>query len=110
LAYLVGEWANSVTLAKMRILTQGCHLWARAIGSAIIGEAVDSMIFYPLAVLFVWSVDLVWRVMLANYVLKVATEVVLTPGTYSLVAFPKRAQNEGCYDIGTDFAMFPRMT
>ena len=94
-------------LAKMKIMTSGRHLWSRTMGSTIAGEAVNSMIFYPLAFLGVWTTGLVFRVMLANYVLKVATEVVLTPVTYRVVAFLKRAEHEDYYDIGTNFSPLP---
>jgi queuosine precursor transporter len=106
-AFLAGEWVNSVVLAKMKIMTGGRHLWSRTIGSTVAGEAVDSAIFYPLAFLGVWTSDLVLRVMLANYALKVATEVVLTPLTYRIVGFLKRAENEDYYDIGTNFSPLP---
>ncbi len=107
LAFLVGEWVNSVVLAKMKIMTGGRFLWTRTIGSTIAGEAADSAIFYPLAFLGVWTTELVGRVMMANYVLKVATEVIFTPLTYRVVAFLKRAENEDYYDIGTDFSLLP---
>jgi uncharacterized integral membrane protein (TIGR00697 family) len=110
LAFLAGEWVNSVTLARMKVRTRGRHLWMRTIGSTIVGEAVDSVIFYPLAFLGVWPGDLVWRVLAANYTLKVAMEVVLTPMTYRVVAFLKRAEDEDFYDVDTDFSPLPRMT
>ena len=71
------------------------------------GEAVDSAIFYPLAFLGIWGNELVVQVMLSNYVLKVLTEVVLTPFTYKVVGFLKRAENEDYYDIGTNFSPLP---
>jgi uncharacterized integral membrane protein (TIGR00697 family) len=107
LAFLAGEWVNSVVLAKMKIMTRGRFLWTRTIGSTLAGEAVDSAIFYPLAFLGVWTTGLVGRVMLANYVLKVTTEVVLTPLTYWVVASLKRAEDEDYYDIGTNFSPLP---
>ena len=106
-AFLVGEWVNSVVLAKMKIMTGGRHLWSRTIGSTIAGELVDSAIFYPLAFLGIWETSQVVKVMLANYVLKVATEVVLTPLTYQVVGFLKRAEHEDYYDIGTNFSPLP---
>ena len=106
-AYIIGEWANSVVLAKMKVWTSGKHLWSRTIGSTIVGEAVDSVIFYPLAFLGIWSNSLVVQVMITNYLLKVLTEVVLTPVTYKVVAFLKRAENEDYYDIGTKFNILP---
>ena len=65
------------------------------------------MIFYPLAFLGVWETSLVINVMLTNYVLKVATEVVLTPFTYRVVGFLKRAEHEDFFDIGTNFSPLP---
>ncbi|MDX1970005.1 MAG: queuosine precursor transporter [Planctomycetaceae bacterium] len=106
-AFVAGEWVNSVVLAKMKIWTAGKHLWTRTIGSTIAGEAVDSGIFYPLAFMGLWSNDLLIQVMISNYVLKVATEVVLTPFTYVVVGFLKRVENEDYYDIGTDFNPLP---
>jgi queuosine precursor transporter len=106
-AFLVGEWVNSVVLAKMKIMTGGRFLWSRTIGSTVAGELVDSVIFYPLAFLGIWETGLVLQVMLTNYVLKVATEVVLTPVTYKVVGFLKRAEHEDYYDIGTNFSPLP---
>ena len=106
-AFLIGEWVNSVVLAKMKIMTGGRYLWSRTIGSTIAGELVDSAIFYPLAFLGVWTKSQVVNVMLANYVMKVATEVVLTPVTYRVVGFLKRAEHEDFYDIGTNFSPLP---
>jgi uncharacterized integral membrane protein (TIGR00697 family) len=106
-AFLVGEWVNSVVLAKMKVMTGGRFLWARTIGSTVAGELVDSAIFYPLAFLGIWETSLVIEVMLSNYVLKVATEVVLTPFTYVVVGFLKRAEHEDYFDIGTNFSPLP---
>jgi uncharacterized integral membrane protein (TIGR00697 family) len=107
IAFLAGEWVNSVVLAKMKVFTNGRFLWTRTIGSTVAGEAVDSLIFYPLAFLFVWPTHLVVSVMFANYLLKVATEVLLTPFTYRVVAFLKRAEGEDYFDVGTDFSLIP---
>ena len=83
IAYFCGEFANSYTLAKMKILTSGKYLWTRTIGSTAVGEGVDTLIFYPLAfgglVGFPWR--LIFSVMIANYLLKVAWEVIATPVT-----------------------------
>jgi queuosine precursor transporter len=106
-AFLVGEWVNSVVLAKMKVMTGGRHLWSRTIGSTIAGELVDSAIFYPLAFLNIWTTSDVIQVMFTNYFLKVLTEVVLTPVTYLVVGFLKRAEHEDYYDIGTNFSPLP---
>ena len=76
------------------------------IGSTIVGEAVDSLVFYPLAFLGVWENELVLRVMLTNYALKVVWEVVMTPVTYRVVNFLKRAEREDYFDRSTDFTPF----
>jgi len=106
LAFFCGEFCNSFTLARMKVLTQGRMLWARTIGSTIVGEAVDSLIFYPLAFLGVWETSLVLKVMLSNYALKVLWEVINTPITYQVVRFLKKAENEDFYDRDTQFTPF----
>src|SRR5205809_7864644 len=70
-AFFVGEFSNSYVLAKMKIATKGRFLWMRTIGSTIVGEAVDSLVFYPTAFLGVWSKDFVLMVMLSIYLIKV---------------------------------------
>lgn len=106
LAYCAGELSNSYTLAKMKIWTQGRHLWIRTIGSTIIGEAVDSMIFYPIAFLGIWSGTLIVQVMISNYCIKVLWEAVMTPLTYRAVNFLKKAEQEDYYDYNTNFTPF----
>lgn len=106
IAYSCGEFVNSFVLAKMKVRTQGKFLWLRTIGSTIFGEAVDSTIFYPIAFLGAWSTDLVIKVMISNYILKVLWEVAMTPITYQVVRFLKRAENEDYYDKNTRFTPF----
>ncbi len=112
-AFWAGEFANSMTLAKMKINTEGRFLWMRTIGSTIVGEAVDSAIFYPLAFAAIavvglsgWTWPQVLEVMFHNYLLKVLWEVVMTPVTYRIVAFLKRVENEDYYDRDTKFTPF----
>ena len=89
-------------------------LWQKAVlGFAIVGnerrfvgEAVDTMIFYPIAFYGTWTNELLLAVMLNNYLLKTGWEVVMTPVTYKVVAFLKRAEHEDYYDRGTDFNPF----
>ena len=104
--YFCGEFANSFTLAKLKIFTQGKLLWTRTIGSTIIGEACDTIVFYPLAFFGTWPTDLLLSVMAANYVIKVGWEVVATPITYRVVATIKRGEHEDYYDVDTDFTPF----
>ena len=105
-AYFAGEFCNSYVLAKMKLLTSGRFLWTRTIGSTIVGEAVDSLIFYPLAFLGLWSNDLLLKVLVSNYLLKVGWEVVMTPLTYRVVNALKRAEHEDYYDRDTNFTPF----
>ena len=105
-AFFVGEFANSYVLAKLKISTGGPHLWLRTIGSTIVGEGVDSLVFYPVAFLGVWDPQLVWRVMVSNYLIKVLWEAIITPVTYRVVNFLKRAEQEDYYDHKTNFTPF----
>jgi uncharacterized integral membrane protein (TIGR00697 family) len=110
IAFFCGEFSNSFTLAKMKVATGGRFLWMRTIGSTIVGEGVDSMIFYPLAFWGVWKPELVFAVMLSNYVCKVGWEAAMTPFTYRVVGFLKRVEHEDFYDRDTDFTPFSLKT
>ncbi len=107
LAYFFGEFSNSFVLAKMKVRMEGRFLWMRTIGSTIIGEGVDTALFIALASLFgVFPWSLFWSLVVANYIFKVAIEVIFTPITYRVVAFLKRAEQEDYYDRRTDFNPF----
>jgi uncharacterized integral membrane protein (TIGR00697 family) len=105
-AFWAGEFMNSYVLAKLKIRTEGWFLWVRTIGSAIVGEGVDTLIFYPVAFLGFWSRGLMIEVMISNYLIKVGWEAAATPLTYKMVRFLKRAENEDYYDRGTNFNPF----
>ena len=105
-AFFVGELSNSYVLAKMKIRTKGRFLWLRTIGSTIVGEGVDSAVFYPVAFFGVWSNSLLVEVLISNYLIKVGWEALITPITYKIVSFLKRAEGEDYYDYGTDFTPF----
>jgi len=108
IAYFAGEFVNSFVLAKMKIATAGRWLWTRTIGSTIFGEAVDSALFYPLAFYGSGIIpnDKLPLVMTAQFVTKVAVEVVFTPVTYWIVGWLKRAEHEDYYDRDTKFTPF----
>ncbi len=110
LAYWAGEFTNSFVLAKMKILTNGRWLFTRTIGSTIVGTAVDSAIFYPVAFWGIWTNEQVISVMLGNYALKVLWEVVATPATYKVVKFLKRVEHVDYYDRRTNFTPFSLKT
>jgi uncharacterized integral membrane protein (TIGR00697 family) len=106
-AYFAGEFSNSIVLAKMKVATQGRFLWLRTIGSTLVGEGVDSVAFVVIASTFgVFPWDIALSLIVANYVFKVFIEAVMTPATYRIVNFLKRAEREDYYDIGTDFNPF----
>jgi uncharacterized integral membrane protein (TIGR00697 family) len=107
-AYFCGEFVNSYVLAKMKVWQEGRHLWKRTIGSTIVGQAVDSAIFFPLAF---WNSGIlpneaILGVAITEFVLKVLIEAGFTPATYGIVGFLKRAEREDYYDRDTDFSPF----
>ncbi len=106
LAYFAGEFANSFTLAKMKLLTRGRWLWSRTIGSTIIGQGVDTVLFVVVAFAGVLPNDLLWAVLVSNYLFKVGYEVLITPITYAVVGFLKRSEGVDIYDRDTDFNPF----
>jgi queuosine precursor transporter len=106
IAIWAGEMANAFVMARMKVASNGKHLWQRTIGSTIVGQGVDTMIFYPLAFLGVWTLEGVLTVMATNYVLKVLWEALLTPVTYRVVAALKKAEGVDVYDTDTEFTPF----
>jgi hypothetical protein len=103
LAYLAGEFSNSVVLAKMKVATEGRFLWARTIGSTLIGEGVDTSIFCLVAFYGVFPNELLFSIIVSNYIFKCAVEVALTPATYGIVQYLKRSEGEDYYDRETNF-------
>lgn len=107
-AFWVGEFANSFVLAKMKLLTKGRMLWTRTIGSTIVGQGFDSLIFYPLAFWGQpnWPPEQVMQVVVSQFLLKVSWEVLLTPFTYYVVNMLKRREGVDLFDEGTNFSPF----
>ena len=106
LAFWAGEFANAFVMARMKVWTGGKYLWTRTIGSTVVGQGVDSLIFYPIAFLGVWETKLVLTVMATNYLMKVLWEAVLTPVTYQVVNRMKAAEGLDVFDVETDFTPF----
>jgi queuosine precursor transporter len=106
IAFWCGSFANSYVLAKMKIWTEGKWLWTRTIGSTLVGELVDSSLFYVIAFYGIWETSDVIKVAMVQYVLKTGWEIVMTPVTYRVVGFLKRAEHEDYYDRATDFNPF----
>ncbi|MEZ5736381.1 MAG: queuosine precursor transporter [Novosphingobium sp.] len=109
LAFWAGEFVNSFVLAKMKILTSGKYLWTRTIGSTVFGQAVDSVIFYPVAFYGIWETRDVILVMITNWAMKVLWEAILTPVTYVVVGWLKHREGVDVYDEGTEFSPFAKM-
>lgn len=102
LAYLVGEFANSFVLARMKVATKGRWLWSRTIGSTIVGEGLDSLVFITLAFA---GTDAPLAIMIpTQWLIKVLYETLATPITYAVVAFLKREEGIDVYDYETDFS------
>lgn len=107
LGYWLGEFSNSFVLARMKLLTRGRWLWTRTVGSTLVGEGIDTIVFIGVATLFgVFPPVLFLTLFVTNYLFKVGVEVVMTPATYVIVRRLKAAEQEDVYDIGTDFNPF----
>jgi len=105
--FWTGEFTNSFVLAKMKILTNGRWLWTRTIGSTIFGELVDTVVFVVVASVFsVFPWSLFTTLIVTNYLFKCGVEALMTPVTYWVVGFLKRAENEDYFDRDTDFNPF----
>lgn len=105
LAYWAGEFANSLTVAKMKLWTNGRFLWTRTVGSTVVGQAVDTTI---VIVVIFWGqpLGLMLNLIVSGYLFKVAYEVLATPLTYAVVNFLKRAEGVDFFDRRTDFNPF----
>jgi uncharacterized integral membrane protein (TIGR00697 family) len=102
IAYLVGEFANSIVLARMKIATNGRWLWSRTIGSTIVGQGLDSLVFITVAFAGTPGIDLPTAIA-TQWLVKVAYEALATPLTYLVVAYLKRVEGMDVYDRGTNF-------
>jgi uncharacterized integral membrane protein (TIGR00697 family) len=109
-AFWAGEFANSFVLAKMKLMTGGRFLWMRTIGSTVVGQGLDSLIFYPLAFwgLAGWPPELLFQVVISQWLIKTAWEALLTPFTYVVVGFLKRREGVEVFDSDTDFSPFAK--
>lgn len=109
LAYLGGSFVNAIVLAVMKIKSGGRFLWARTIGSTLVGQFVDTGLFILIATLFgVFGWELFWSLLLTNYLLKCLIEAAMTPLTYKVVGFLKKSEGVDAYDSQTNFNPFSR--
>ena len=106
LAYWCGEFANSFTLAKLKLVTKGKYLWTRTIGSTVVGQAVDTSVVMFAAFYGTRSVAVILKLILAGYLFKVIYETVMTPVTYAVVRALKRAEEVDYFDYDTNFNPF----
>jgi queuosine precursor transporter len=106
IAFWAGEFANSYTMARLKLLTRGRWLWTRTVSSTIIGQAVDTIIVVVLTFAGNYPASELLRIILTSYCLKVAYEILATPLTYLVVNFLKRAENSDPYDAHTNFNPF----
>lgn len=105
-AYLCGEFVNAYILARMKVATQGRHLWSRTIGSTILGQGVDTVIFVVIAFAGVIPGNLLLYMILSNYIFKTAFEILATPLTYAAVGYVKKVESIDYFDKDTDFNPF----
>ena len=106
IAFACGSFANSFVLAKMKIATQGRFLWARIVGSTIVGQLVDTGVFFLIAFYGIWPNEQLFAVIVTQYLFKTIWEAVMYPATAKVVAFLKRAEGEDHYDRDTNFNPF----
>ena len=105
-AYWAGEFANSFTMAKLKILTRGRWLWTRTIGSTVVGQAIDTVLVVSIAFAGTISWATMVRLMLSAYLIKVVYETLATPLTYAVVRWLKRAEGVDVFDTETSFSPF----
>lgn len=106
ISFLIGNFANSIVLSKMKVKTKGKYLALRTITSTLIGEGLDTLLFIP--IVFIGTLDLksILFLMIDTYILKVLLEVVLTPIIYKVVKFIKRKENEDTFDNKVEYKIF----
>jgi queuosine precursor transporter len=105
LAYWCGEFANSFTLAKMKLITKGKYLWTRTIGSTIVGQAVDTTVVV-FVIFYKQPLDVIVRLIISGYLIKVVYETLMTPVTYAIVNSLKRSEGVDYFDYKTNFNPF----
>jgi len=105
-AYWCGEFANSFTLAKMKLITKGRHLWTRTIGSTVVGQAVDTTVVIFIAFYGLRPFPVLIQLIVSGYLIKVIYETLMTPITYAIVNYLKRAEGVDYFDYETNFSPF----
>lgn len=106
IAYFAGEFSNSFILAKMKILTKGRWLFTRTIGSTLVGEGIDTLIFVLVAFGGIYSTSTIMAIIVFNYIFKVGFETIVTPLTYAAINYLKKHEKADVYDYKTNFNPF----
>jgi uncharacterized integral membrane protein (TIGR00697 family) len=106
IAFLIGSFLNSYVMSIMKIKTKGKYLWTRTIGSTIVGEGADSIVFNCAAFIGVFQLGDVMKIAISGFVLKTLYEVIMTPLTYIFIGWLKRKEEEDEFDIDADYNPF----
>jgi uncharacterized integral membrane protein (TIGR00697 family) len=104
--YIAGQFSNSIVLSRLKVATKGRMLWVRTIGSTVVGEGCDTVLFITIAFLGTVPPGVLGGIMLAQYLWKVAYEVIATPLTYAVVGWVKRAEQVDVMDTGVQYNPF----
>ena len=105
LAFWFGEFANSYTMAKLKLLTKGRYLWTRTVGSTVVGQGIDTVIVVSF-IFYDKPIGTILNLIVSGYLFKVVYEILATPLTYLVVNFLKRQEGVDAFDSGTDFSPF----
>jgi queuosine precursor transporter len=105
-AFWAGEFANSYTMAKLKLITKGRWLWTRTVGSTVVGQAVDTTLVIIITFAGIYSAHTLAAIIVTGYFFKVIYEVVATPLTYLIVNWLKRAEHVDTFDTHTNFNPF----
>jgi len=106
IAFWAGEFANSYTMAKLKLITRGRWLWTRTVGSTVVGQAVDTTLVILITFAGTFTPHKMVEIIITGYLLKVAYEVAATPVTYLVVNWLKRAEHSDAFDAHTNFSPF----
>lgn len=106
--YFIGAYSNSAVLSKMKVITGGKYLWMRTIGSTLVGELLDSVIFVAIAFSGLYASSVLVVMAFSNYLFKTLIEVICTPFTYVVVGFFKKSEQIDTYDFGVRYNPLPQ--
>ena len=105
-AYFAGAFSNAFMMSKLKIKTKGRFLWVRTIGSTLVGEGIDTVIFCMIAFYGILPNELLISIIISNYIFKSGVEILFTPLTYRIVGFLKKRENVDVYDTGISYNPF----